>query len=86
LLPRVRDVRCRGAASLELCAVAAGEADAYWESDLQLWDVAAAGLVASEAGVSVLGAAPPGKHPLIAARGEVASEISGELALWEGAR
>ncbi|MGN6254374.1 MAG: inositol monophosphatase family protein [Solirubrobacterales bacterium] len=80
LLPCIRDTRCRGAASLELCAVAAGEADAYYESDLHLWDVAAGSLVASEAGVSVLGAEPPGAHPLVAARGRVAGELAEALA------
>jgi myo-inositol-1(or 4)-monophosphatase len=66
VLPHVRDVRCRGAASLELCAVAAGEAAAYYESDLRLWDIAAGRLIASEAGAEITGDAPLGGHPLIA--------------------
>lgn len=50
MLPQVRDIRRNGAASLDLCSVAAGRADAYVEEGLQLWDHAAGGLVAGEAG------------------------------------
>jgi myo-inositol-1(or 4)-monophosphatase len=53
LVARVRDIRRHGAAALDLCAVAAGTADAYVEEGLQLWDRAAAGLVATEAGAVV---------------------------------
>ena len=55
LLPRVRDVRRFGAASLDLCAVAEGRVDAYYERGLKPWDLAAGGLVAREAGVRVEG-------------------------------
>jgi len=50
LLPQVRDIRRMGAASLDLCAVAAGRVDAYYEVGLSPWDLAAGLLVASEAG------------------------------------
>ncbi|QWC84862.1 inositol monophosphatase [Nocardioidaceae bacterium] len=50
LLPRVRDIRRMGSAALDICAVAAGRADAYVEEGPQLWDHAAAGLIATEAG------------------------------------
>jgi myo-inositol-1(or 4)-monophosphatase len=53
LVGRVRDVRRFGSAALDLCAVAAGTADAYVEEGLHLWDRAAAGLVATEAGAVV---------------------------------
>ena len=53
LLPRVRDIRRMGAASVDLCAVAAGRLDAYFEAGLQPWDLAAGGLIATEAGASV---------------------------------
>ena len=56
LLPRIRDIRRMGAASLDLCAVAAGRVDAYYEQGLKPWDLAAAGLVATEAGARVEGA------------------------------
>lgn len=50
LLPRVADVRRLGSAALDLCYVAAGRVDAYFEAGLNPWDRAAGGLVASEAG------------------------------------
>ncbi len=53
LVGRVRDVRRMGSAALDLCTVAAGRADAYVEEGLQLWDRAAAALIATEAGATV---------------------------------
>jgi myo-inositol-1(or 4)-monophosphatase len=50
---RLRDIRRMGAASLDLCAVASGRLDAYWERNLQPWDVAAGMLIAQEAGAIV---------------------------------
>jgi myo-inositol-1(or 4)-monophosphatase len=55
VLPRIRDIRRLGAASLDLCAVACGRLDGYFERGLNLWDHAAAGLVAAEAGARVEG-------------------------------
>ena len=55
VLPLVRDIRRIGAASLDLCAVACGRLDAYYERGLNLWDHAAAGLIAAEAGARVEG-------------------------------
>jgi myo-inositol-1(or 4)-monophosphatase len=55
VLPAVRDVRRGGAASVDLCSVAAGRLDAYYERGLQPWDLAAGGLVAEEAGARVGG-------------------------------
>lgn len=53
LVPRVRDIRRAGAASLDLCAVAAGWLDAYAEHGLHRWDWAAGALIAAEAGALV---------------------------------
>ncbi len=50
LLHEVRDIRRMGAAALDLCSVAAGRVDGYVEEGLNPWDVAAGGLVATEAG------------------------------------
>ena len=50
LLGGVRDIRRLGSAALDLCAIAAGRADAYVEEGLNAWDMAAGGLVATEAG------------------------------------
>lgn len=68
LLPRVRDVRRIGAASLDLCSLAAGRVDAYVEQGLQPWDLAAGGLVAREAGALVTGldGAPAGERLVLA--------------------
>ena len=69
LLPRVRDIRRLGAASLDLCLAAEGSLDAYFEKGLNPWDHAAGGLVATEAGlrVSGLGGAPAGRDMVVAA-------------------
>jgi myo-inositol-1(or 4)-monophosphatase len=43
-------MRCDGCASLDLCHVAAGRLDGYWELDIEPWDVAAGSLIVEEAG------------------------------------
>jgi len=53
LLPAVRDIRRMGAASVDLCSVACGRVDAYYERGLKAWDFAAGALVAVEAGAIV---------------------------------
>jgi myo-inositol-1(or 4)-monophosphatase len=55
LLPRIRDIRRIGVASVDLCAVAAGRLDAFYERGLNYWDWAAGALVATEAGAVVGG-------------------------------
>ena len=55
LLPQVRDIRRLGSCALDLCMVAAGRVDAYYEHGLSVWDFAAASLIAREAGVRVEG-------------------------------
>jgi len=50
MLHEVRDIRRIGSAALDLCAVACGRYDAFVEEGLNAWDVAAGGLVATEAG------------------------------------
>ena len=50
LLPLIRDLRRNGAAAVDLCHVAMGRVDAYYEHGLKEWDWAAAGLIAREAG------------------------------------
>jgi len=55
LLPLIRDIRRAGAASIDLCWVASGAVDAYFEKGLQPWDHAAGGLIAREAGAVVDG-------------------------------
>ncbi len=55
LLPRLADIRRMGAASLDLCTVAAGGLDGYFEAGLHAWDWAAGLLVATEAGCAAAG-------------------------------
>ena len=51
--PQVRDIRRLGSCALDLCAVAAGQLDAYVEEGPHVWDYAAGGLVAAEAGATL---------------------------------
>ena len=53
VLPHIRDVRRLGAAAIDLCSVACGRVDAYWERGLGPWDLAAGALIAREAGARV---------------------------------
>jgi myo-inositol-1(or 4)-monophosphatase len=55
LLPHVRDIRRGGSAAVDLCSVAAGRIDAFFERGLNYWDYAAGGLIAREAGAAVGG-------------------------------
>jgi len=55
MLPQVRDIRRIGVASIDLCAVAAGRIDGFYERGLNYWDWAAGALVAAEAGAVVGG-------------------------------
>jgi myo-inositol-1(or 4)-monophosphatase len=54
VLPKVRDIRRFGSCALDLCAVAAGRLDGYYESGPSIWDYAAGGLIAREAGARVV--------------------------------
>jgi myo-inositol-1(or 4)-monophosphatase len=69
LLPHVRDIRRGGSASVDLCSVAAGRVDAFYERGLNYWDHAAGGLIAREAGALVGGLAgrPEGTSMTVAA-------------------
>ena len=69
LIPRVRDIRRNGAAAVDLCHVASGAVDGYFESGLKEWDLAAGGLIAHEAGALVTGrnGGPAGEEMVIAA-------------------
>lgn len=58
LLPHVRDIRRAGSAALDLCAVASGRLDAYYEEGVQRWDVAAGALIAAESGAWVTSPPP----------------------------
>ncbi len=50
LVPLTRGIRRMGSAAIDLCYVAAGRFDGYWESQIKAWDVAAGSLIVEEAG------------------------------------
>lgn len=87
LIPEVRDIRRGGSAALDLCDVAVGRLNAYYERGLNPWDYAAGDLIAREAGALTGGrpseplspdltvAAPPGLFEVLQARLE-------ELGAW----
>jgi myo-inositol-1(or 4)-monophosphatase len=81
LLPRVRDIRRLGCSTIDLCMVASGRLDAYYERGLNAWDIAASRLVATEAGVTVRGidGRPPGGNMVVAARQPLVDVLATEL-------
>ncbi|MHB8669319.1 MAG: inositol monophosphatase family protein [Acidimicrobiales bacterium] len=86
VLPAVRDVRRAGAASLDLCSVASGRLDGYYERGLGPWDLAAGRLIAAEAGAWVrpLDARPVPDQLVIAASPGIARSLEA-LAVDAGA-
>lgn len=81
LLPAVRDIRRIGSAALDLCAVACGRVDAYFEAGLNSWDFAAGWLIASEAGAVCdnLADQDPTERFLLAAAPGVHTELTNLL-------
>jgi myo-inositol-1(or 4)-monophosphatase len=82
LLPRVRDIRRFGSSALDLCSLAAGRVDAYYELGLNPWDHAAGALIATEAG-AVLGGLPgrPFAEPMaVAAAPSIAEDFAAAVA------
>ncbi len=86
MLPLVRDVRRIGSAALDLCMVAAGRLDAYYEHGLQLWDCAAGALIAAEAGarVSLPSRYGSGAGLVVAAAPGIADELWATLQRFSG--
>ena len=82
VLPRVRDIRRGGSAAVDLCSVASGSVDAYYERGVNLWDIAAGGLIAAEAGARVTGlyGRPAGPAMTIAAAPPLLGELHDLLA------
>jgi myo-inositol-1(or 4)-monophosphatase len=81
LLPRVRDIRRGGSAALDLCAVAVGRVDGYFERGTHDWDRAAGRLVATEAGAVVEGfhGAPASEEMVLAAGPRLFADLHGAL-------
>lgn len=59
VLPRVRDIRRMGSAAIDLCSVACGRVDGFYEAHLEEWDKAAGRLIVKEAGGIVEEIEPP---------------------------
>jgi myo-inositol-1(or 4)-monophosphatase len=79
ILPVVRDVRRIGSAALDLCMVAAGRLDAYYEHGLHVWDAAAGALIAAEAGARVVLPEPGDPHADAALFAAAAPGVAGQL-------
>jgi myo-inositol-1(or 4)-monophosphatase len=88
LLPLLRDIRRAGVASVDLCAVAAGRLDGFYERGLNYWDWAAGALVASEAGAVVGGlhGAPVSGSMTVAAGPGLFEPLTGALAMLDPER
>ncbi len=86
MLPVVRDVRRIGSAALDLCMVASGRLDAFYEHGLQVWDRAAGGLIAAEAGARVVLPTPgvAGAGLSLAAAPGIADELLAVLERFNG--
>ena len=79
MLGKSRGIRRMGSAALDLCYVARGVFDCFWERGLAAWDVSAAGLICQEAGVVVTDYAGQKFHPfqatIVASRSPLHKEI-----------
>jgi myo-inositol-1(or 4)-monophosphatase len=77
----VQRPRVMGCASLDLCQVAAGQGDGYFESGIYIWDVLAAGLIVTQAGgmTEILGSLPGGRLLFMASNGKIHEAFKGIL-------
>lgn len=75
ILPHVRDIRRMGTAAYDICCVAGGFLDGYWELSLHLWDVCAANLILQEAGGVVFDLRPDRGISQIVGNAAIVEEI-----------
>lgn len=75
LLPSCRDIRCMGSAALNLCWVASGRLDGYFERDLKPYDYAAGLLIAAEGGATVQHPSTNGLDLTVAAGAGIAASL-----------
>ncbi|XP_075733842.1 inositol monophosphatase 2 isoform X3 [Rhipicephalus microplus] len=54
LMQKAQGLRCLGSTAVNMCFVASGEADAFYEFGMHVWDMAAAALIVTEAGGVVM--------------------------------
>jgi len=81
LLPQCRDIRRLGAAAVDLCHVASGTLDAYFEVGLKEWDKAAGALIIAEAGGVVSGGESESSR-LVAANPALHQGLTGFLSAY----
>jgi len=88
MLPRIRDIRRGGVAAADLCSVAAGRLDGFYERGLNYWDYAAGALIATEAGAVVggLNGNPPGTSMTVAASPALFGPLAEALAALDAER
>ena len=79
LLPQVRGLRRTGSAAYDLCNVARGSFDGYWEVKLNLWDIAAGKLIVEEAGGKIISISDHDKIRLIAGNDYIVNNLLQEL-------
>lgn len=82
LLPELRDIRRTGSAAVDICWVASGQLDAYFEKGLNPWDFTAAAVIAAEAGVTLAGlhGATPNEDLTLAANPTLFAKLHDRLA------
>jgi myo-inositol-1(or 4)-monophosphatase len=88
MVPLVRDIRRMGSAAIDICLVAGGELDAYYERGVHVWDVAAAWVVLAEAGGVMIGidGLPPSEHMTVAAAQPLAGQLAAVLSGFDAGR
>lgn len=78
VLPKIRDIRRLGSAAIDLCLLADGSLDLYYERGLNPWDMAAGAVVATEAGAVVTGlrGGPAGGSMTVAGPAELVAQLA----------
>ena len=88
-LTRVQAIRQTGSAALNLCYIAAGRLDGYWEQGISAWDVAAGAVIVTEAGGMVTnmrgGAFRSDEREILASNGSLHTDMLGVVAAQEHA-
>ena len=82
IITKVRDIRRIGSAAYDLCSLAAGRLDAYYEIGIQPWDWAGGALIATEAGAITSGSEPTtaaGSEMFIAGNPQLVAQLQGLL-------
>lgn len=79
ILPSLRGIRRMGSAAYDLCCVAAGFLDGYWELNLNLWDICAGGLIVEEAGGIIYHFRPDRNVSIIAGNAAIVDKIKEKI-------